>query len=230
MIILALDTTTRSGSAAVVRDGVVQAVRGGDSDLSYGQRLPAELTLVLNEAGVRIDEIDLFAVAAGPGSFTGLRVGIATIQGLAMAHGKQVVAVSALDALARAAANASHPTAAWMDAQRGEVFAALYSSDGTTEMVPPVSAAPETVLHTWAGIAATADMIFIGDGAVKHRTLLEREVGARTLIVDAPALAGLIGQIAAGNLGRATLPHAIIPIYVRKSDAELARARRAARG
>ena len=228
MIILALDTTTRSGSAAVVRDGVVHVVRAGDSDLSYGQRLPAELTLVLAEAGVRIDEIDLFAVAAGPGSFTGLRVGIATIQGLAMAHGKRVVAVSALDALARAAANASHPIAAWMDAQREEVFAALYSSDGITEIVPPVSAAPATVLETWAAISARPDLIFIGDGAVKHRTLLEREVGERTLIVDPPPLAGLIGQIAADDPARATLPHAIVPIYVRKSDAELARARRAA--
>jgi tRNA threonylcarbamoyladenosine biosynthesis protein TsaB len=125
VIILALDTTTKGGSIAVVHDGVVRVEREGDPRVTYGQRLPAELTGVLDQADTRIEDVDLFAVAAGPGSFTGLRVGIATVQGLAMARGKRVVAVSALEALARAATNADRPIAAWMDAQRGEEYAAL---------------------------------------------------------------------------------------------------------
>ena len=129
-MILALDTTTKGGSMAVVHDGLVRVERAGNPEVTYGERLPAELERVLDEAGVRIEAIDLFAVAAGPGSFTGLRVGIATIQGLAMARARRVVAVSALDALARAVTNADQTIATWMDAQRGEVFAALYGADG----------------------------------------------------------------------------------------------------
>jgi len=72
----------------------------GDPAHTHGQRLPGELMRLLDQAGVRIEDVDLFAVAAGPGSFTGLRVGIATVQGLAMARRRRVVAGSTLDALA----------------------------------------------------------------------------------------------------------------------------------
>src|SRR4051812_17699354 len=109
MIILALDTTTRAGSTAVLRNDVVLAERTGDPALTHGERLPRELIRVLDAAAIRIDDVELFAVAAGPGSFTGLRVGIATMQGLAMARARRIVPVSTLDALARSAANAQHP-------------------------------------------------------------------------------------------------------------------------
>jgi tRNA threonylcarbamoyladenosine biosynthesis protein TsaB len=228
VIVLALDTTTKGGSIAVVRDEVVRVERTGDPEVTYGQRLPAELTEVLEQAGVRIDDIDLFAVAAGPGSFTGLRVGIATVQGLAMAQGKRVVAVSALEALARSATNAEQSIAAWMDAQRGEVFAALYAPEGRDLRIPPVSAPPRAVLDMWAGTPHAGRMMFIGDGAVRHRDFLRQEIGHQVRVIAPPPLAGLIGQIAVENPGRADLPHAIVPIYIRKSDAELARARRTA--
>ena len=228
MIVLALDTTTKSGSVAVVHDAVVRVEHMGDPKVTYGQRLPADLTNVLEQAGIGIDDIDLFAVAAGPGSFTGLRVGIATVQGLAMAQGKRVVAVSALEALARAGTNAEYAIAAWMDAQRGEVFAALYAPDGRNLLIPPVSAPPRAVLDTWADSAQAGSTIFIGDGAIRHREFLRQEIGSQVRIIAPPPLAGLIGHIAVEDPGRADLPHAIVPIYIRKSDAELARARRAA--
>ena len=228
MIILALDTTTKSGSVALLHDGIVRIERLGDPTVTHGQRLPAELTDVLDQAGVRIEDIDLLAVAAGPGSFTGLRVGIATIQGLAMAHGTRVVAVSALEALARAGTNARHPIGAWMDAQREEVFAALYAPDGRDVLIPPVSASPQAILDAWATTRDVRQITFIGDGAARHGDFLRQQIGADTRVITPPPLAGLIGQIAADDPGRAVLPHAIVPIYVRQSDAELARARRAA--
>ena len=135
MIILALDTTTRDGSIAVLHDATVRVMRSGDPSRAPGQRLPRELAGVLDEAGVRIEDVDLLAVAAGPGSFTGLRIGIATIQGIAMAHGKRVVPVSVLEALARSAVNADRTIGAWMDAQRQEVFAAMYSADGADVLI-----------------------------------------------------------------------------------------------
>jgi tRNA threonylcarbamoyladenosine biosynthesis protein TsaB len=225
MIILALDTTTRDGSIAVLDDAVVRVERGGDATVTHGQRLPGELADALSAAGVRIEDVDLLAVAAGPGSFTGLRVGIATIQGVAMAHAKRVVAVSALEALARAAVNPRNSIGAWMDAQRREVFAALYAADGKDLLIPPVSATPAAVLRAWLTAADIRRTTFIGDGAVRHAEVL-RELSTDVPVMTPPLLAGLIGQIAAENPSRAVLPHAIVPIYVRRSDAELARARR----
>jgi tRNA threonylcarbamoyladenosine biosynthesis protein TsaB len=228
VIILALDTTTRDGSIAVLHNATIRIERIGDPSLTHGQRLPGELAATLAEAGVRIEDVDLLAVAAGPGSFTGLRVGIATIQGIAMAGKKRVVPVSALEALARAAVNGDRPIGAWMDAQRQEVFAALYAADGRDELVPAVSSTPTAVLKQWMDTVDLTRVTFVGDGATHHEDILRREMGTDIAIVKAPPLAGLIGQIAAESPGRAVLPHAIVPIYVRRSDAELARARREA--
>ncbi len=228
MIILAIDTTTRAGSIAVVHDTVVRVERAGDASVTHGQRLPGDVADVLSAAGVRIEDVDLLAVAAGPGSFTGLRVGIATIQGIAMAHAKRVVPVSALEALARAAVNPPDTIAAWMDAQRGEVFAALYAADGNDILISAVSATPVTILKTWSAAVDMRHTTFIGDGAVHHAEFLRRELADDVRIVTPPPLAGVIGQIAAEQPSRAVLPHAIVPIYVRRSDAELARERRAA--
>src|SRR5262249_9336271 len=104
MLILSLDTTTRAGSAAVLRGRTVVGEIVGDPERTHGERLPVDLRRVLDVSSVSLSAIDLFAVVAGPGSFTGLRVGIATIQGLAMAAGRNVVPVSALEALARSVA------------------------------------------------------------------------------------------------------------------------------
>src|SRR5919197_3604508 len=100
MLVLALDTTTREGSVAIVGDDRIVAERRGDASRTHAERLPSEIVDLVTAQAVAWSAIDLFAVAAGPGSFTGLRIGIATIQGLAYANDKKVVAISALDALA----------------------------------------------------------------------------------------------------------------------------------
>ena len=115
-----------------------------------------------------------------------------------------------------------------MDAQREEVFAALYAPDGRDVLIPAVSASPRAILDGWATTRDLRQIAFIGDGAVRHADFLRQQIGADTLVSPPPPLAGLIGQLAADEPGRAVLPHAIVPIYVRTSDAELARARRAA--
>src|SRR5262249_20842676 len=131
VIVLSLDTSTREGSAALVLDDRVVVEHPGNRARSHAERLPAALLEVLREGGVDIGAVDVFAVAAGPSSFTGLRIGIATIQGLAFVTRRPVVAVSVLEALAHAAAvrRALPPgtiVAAWMDAFRRDVFSALY--------------------------------------------------------------------------------------------------------
>jgi len=108
------------------------------------------------------------------------------------------------------------------------VFAALYAADGKGLLIPPVSAAPRAVLNTWSQSVDLERVAFVGDGATYHADVLGDEIGADVSIAAPPPLAGLIGRIAAEDPARAVPPHAIVPIYVRRSDAELARARRAA--
>src|SRR4030088_1607246 len=104
MRVLSLDTTTRGGSVALVDDSGVVDERSGDPSRTHAERLPDEILTLLEANAVPMSAIDVFAVASGPGSFTGLRIGIATIQGLAFVHRRPGAAVSALDALAHAAA------------------------------------------------------------------------------------------------------------------------------
>lgn len=226
LTILSIDTTTRAGSVAVLRGDVILAELVGDPLVKHGQRLPGDLKRVLDMAGEALRNVALYAVAVGPGSFTGLRVGIATMQGLAMASGARIVPVSTLEALALAGVNATRLVGAWMDAQRGEVYATLYAPDGQDVRMPAVPARPEVVLDAWAQAIGAHDVVFIGDGAVRYRDVIEATMGERASVMPPPPLAGLIGRIAAANPGRAVVPHAVVPIYVRKSDAELARDRR----
>jgi tRNA threonylcarbamoyladenosine biosynthesis protein TsaB len=230
---LALDTTTRAGSAALVAGGRVSAERRGDAARSHGERLPGELTALLDVCGTRLDAVDLYAVAAGPGSFTGLRIGIATMQGLAFVTGRPIVAVSALDALAHAVSASRPPGAivgAWMDAQRGDVFSALYRvTDGapfTPERLIPVEdaavGAPADTAARWLARPETAPVVVVGDGAVRYRDAF---AGSGTAVVDAPPLAGAIGLLAEtlAARGAAAAPFAVRPLYVRRPDALLAR-------
>jgi tRNA A37 threonylcarbamoyladenosine modification protein TsaB len=120
-----------------------------------------------------------------------------------------------------------------MDAQRHEVFAALYApKDGENGIgradlvVAPRSAAPESVLDEWGGHLAGHPVCFIGDGATTYRREIESRPGMSAHVVAAPPLAGVIGRLAFARRGEAVRPHAIRPIYVRRPDAELARARR----
>jgi tRNA threonylcarbamoyladenosine biosynthesis protein TsaB len=224
VLVLSLDTTTRAGSVAVVDGDRVLSETRGDPSRTHGERLPADIDRALSAAGVTLDAVELLAVVAGPGSFTGMRVGIAAIQGLAMATGRRVVPVSALDALAAAGAADDIPVAAWIDAQRGEVFAALYDSTGTRAIIAATSASAQRTLADWQDETSGA-VRFIGDGAVRYADVIRAARGAAVDIRPAPPLAGLVGRIAAVSSDRAVLPHAVVPIYVRKSDAELARER-----
>jgi tRNA threonylcarbamoyladenosine biosynthesis protein TsaB len=224
VIVLALDTTTRAGSAAVVRDGDVLAELRGNANLTHGERLPGELIRTLETGGVPLGEVDLLAVAAGPGSFTGLRVGIAAMQGLATATGRRIVPVSVFEALARSAGAGGAPLAVWIDAQRGQVFAVLYDAAAGRGLTEPTSLPPAETLAAWKAAGIGGTVRFVGDGAVRYRPAIEAALGAGALMLPDPApLAGVIGRIAAEQPERAVLPHAVVPIYVRRPDAELAR-------
>ncbi|MFN7984013.1 MAG: tRNA (adenosine(37)-N6)-threonylcarbamoyltransferase complex dimerization subunit type 1 TsaB [Vicinamibacterales bacterium] len=228
MRVLALDTTTRAGSLALAEDGRVMLERAGDAGRSQAERFPTEILDALGAIGWTTADVDLFAVAAGPGSFTGLRIGIATIQGLAFVHGKQVAPVSALDALA-AAAVAAVPHVArlgvWMDAHRREVFSALYevTAGVIRQLEQPTSGVPTEIVERWSTVGLPT--VVCGDGAVTYRASLPAGVDALT----PPPLASYVARLAFDVSARdATVsPAAVQPLYVRRPDVELARERAA---
>jgi len=218
VLCLSLDTSTPGGSCAVTRDGILVCELSGDPNRPHDARLPGDLMALVEAARIDLREIDLYAVATGPGSFTGLRIGIATMQGLAFAVGKPLIGVSGFDALARL--GRAPAVATWVDAWRGEVFAARYEHD--VEVYPPTVAKPSALLT-----AVVTPTLFIGDAVAAYAGLIRSSLGDLALIADPPAplLAGTIAQIASelARTGVQPEPDAIRPLYIRRPDAELAR-------
>ncbi len=213
-LVLALDTTHETGSLALARgeellEEVALSAPEGFAHVVYGH-----LGQLLGRHRLRPDDIGCFAVASGPGSFTGVRVGLACIKGLAEACGKPAIAVSNLEALAW---HGSAPLRApVLDARRGEIYGALYNSAGEIVL-------PETV----AKFAAWLDML--PEGGFEFVTLNEELAlagtrFARIAVTRAPlALAGAIARIAWERFrrGEACDPASLDANYVRRSDAEL---------
>jgi tRNA threonylcarbamoyladenosine biosynthesis protein TsaB len=246
--ILSLDTTTREGSAALVEDDHIVGVRSGDASRSHAERLPGDLLSLLDAHGLTFGDVDLFAVAAGPGSFTGLRIGIATIQGLALTCGRRVVAVSALEALAHSAGIEEPGTGnpepgtgnrepgtflvSWMDAHRREVFSEAFRAAAGApfeaerlEIVDAIRVGPPAaLLGDLRAAVSTAPLIFAGDGATLYAAEIARAFPSAQIARPSP-IAGVIGRMAAAaaRRGRTIDPAAIQPLYVRRPDAVIAR-------
>jgi tRNA threonylcarbamoyladenosine biosynthesis protein TsaB len=227
LVILSLDTTTRGGSVAIVRDEQLLALVRGDAARSHAERLPAELDAALAQAGVRRGDLDLLAVATGPGAFTGLRIGLATIQGLAMTLARPVIGISALDALAAEAAGAGL-VAPWMDAQRGEVFATLVDAAAGRTLEPPIASDPSRLLDSWRAHLAGRPAVFIGDAVDRDAALIAASGAGQWQTRTPPLLAPALARLARvrAERGEAGRPHQLTPIYVRRPDVEVERERR----
>ncbi len=227
MIILALDTTTRDGSVAVMDGDHQLALIPGNASRTHAERLPGEIAMALESANVSRAQIDLLAVATGPGAFTGLRIGLAAIQGLAMALHKPVAGVSALDALAAQVVEDVDLIVPWMDAQRGDVFASLIDGPSRRTIEPPSTASPSALVDAWLPQLLDRSVMFIGDAVERDAALIGRDGQRWTRRRPAP-LAPQIAMLGrrAAERGEAGPPHALEPIYVRKPDAEIERDRR----
>jgi tRNA threonylcarbamoyladenosine biosynthesis protein TsaB len=217
MRILAVDTSSASGSAALAEDGAILAETRLASSLQHSERLFGSVEFLFRFAPFALADVDIFAATRGPGSFTGLRVGLAAMEGFAAACGKPSAGVSTLEALAWRANVAEGLVAPAIDARRGEIYAALYRRSGghLIEERPPAVLAPEAFL------AALPDgpVFFCGDGASRHRALFESAArpGWRVLDVD-PYLASTVAELAAaGHCGP------LLPLYVRPTEAEVRR-------
>jgi tRNA threonylcarbamoyladenosine biosynthesis protein TsaB len=216
-LILAIDTTHQWGSLALARGSeIIEEVELEAPD-GFAHVIYGHLGALLERHAVNLRELACFASAAGPGSFTGVRVGLACIKGLAEACRKPAVAVSNLQALAWF--GSAPLRAAVMDARRGEVYGAVYDAEG--RMVVPESVAGFPV---WLETVPRGGVEFVYSGFSAFRELLAGTPWERAPALAAPrALARAIARIAGCRLarGEAQDPAALDANYVRRSDAEL---------
>ncbi|MEO8050703.1 MAG: tRNA (adenosine(37)-N6)-threonylcarbamoyltransferase complex dimerization subunit type 1 TsaB [Acidobacteriota bacterium] len=207
--LLAIDTAGEVGSIALVGDrGLIEEVTL-DSPDGFAHVLFDEIERLLERHALSIRQVDSFASASGPGSFTGVRVGLTAVKGLAEAAGRRVIAVSNLQALAW---HGSRPLrAAVLDARRGEIYGGVYD-----DRLRPVQEEVVTKLPLWLASLTGGDLEIVTQGFPLG--------GVSIPVVEAPkALAGSIGRIAFDRLvtGEVLDPCEIDANYVRRSDAEL---------
>ncbi len=224
MKILAADTSSISGSIALLDGGSLIAEWTLRSAQTHNRRLLRSIDDLLRHAGWNLDDIEGYAVACGPGSFTGLRIGMTTLKMLAWTRGALYAAIPSLDALALPFAFSQTPVCAMVDARKKEVFCALYQPDGkgNLKIIMPYSAMSPSALAE----RIDRQVIFCGDGWPLYKDLMKRKLGA--LPVGAPPAlnlirAGFVGELALRKFkkGEQDDPATSIPLYVRPSEAEV---------
>lgn len=163
MILLAVDTTAQVASAALLQNGALLAGRETDATKKHAETVLPMIDLLLEETGVRISDVDVFAVDIGPGSFTGVRIGVSLVNAMAFAIGRKVIAVDALYALYEASGESAKPVCAMIDARNGNAYAALYQAGNV--LIAPGAVEVEAFLP-----GVPADAVFVGDLAAKEKT------------------------------------------------------------
>lgn len=212
MRLLSMDTTSAFGSLALLDDATVLEEMPMHSPDGFSQTLFDAIRALLNRHDWTLDGIGCFASASGPGSFTGVRVGLTAIKGLAEATGARAVAVSNLEALA--ACGSTPLRAVVADARRGEVYGALYDAD--LRVVSPETVQPFT---EWLAALPPEVTEVLAPDLTPFRNSLPQNV----LLTEQRTLAVAVGRIAHARVagGAATDPAAIDANYVRRSDAEV---------
>jgi len=241
MKILAIDTCTRSCSVAVTDSGHLVGEVTTLRRQTHSRHLMRMVDMALELAGLTVEEIDAFGVTRGPGSFTGLRIGISTVKGLALAAGKPVVGVSSLAALAWPMALSDGLVCSLLDAGKGEVYSASYrfvngqfNADSNMKPDKASSPMPSAVFSPNEKVTSPQDLLagitepctFVGDGARTYAEMIEARLGrmARLPLEEYHVIrASSVARLAFVRLkrGGADDIHDFIPRYIRKSDAEL---------
>lgn len=217
MTVLALDTTSEAGSVALCRGGEIVCDAAICSQEGFAHLVFPEIERLLSNSGICLDEIDCFAAACGPGAFTGIRVGLSAVKGLAEALGKAAAGISNLRAMALS--GAAGRRAAVADARRGEVFGGLYDAEGAA-ISPEVVAKFGDWLET---LDPPPGEFIVLAGSPFHALLAETRFQGIP-VIDAPrSLAGAVALCAERDLetGRLLDPAMLDANYVRRSDAEL---------
>jgi len=226
MRLLAIETATPAQSVALVEDDRLLAELSYEAQGNRGGVLLPTVDQVLKKAGVAAKDLDVVAVSVGPGSFTGLRVGLATAKGLALGAGARVVGVPTLEALAEGYASADATICALLDAYRGEVYMALFRRNGTAleRLSPDAVLAPGAVASALAAVEGAVHLI--GNGAARYREPLEAALGGRVCVSDeglrAAPTAAVVARLGIRQFAGGNKPDAeVVLTYLRRAEAEV---------
>lgn len=223
MLILSVDTTTFSGSVAILKETKLLAEVSLDSSLTYSERLLPSIHFMLQAVSLKIEDVDAYALAVGPGSFTGIRIGLSTVKSFAYASGKPIAPISTLKALAM---KLWHPQnrlfCPLLDAKKGEVYAALFESKGRklNETIPQGAYSPD---HFLSLLPSHRIISFIGNGVNVYRDKIfqyfkdKARFSSRSLFIANEV--GLLGyELLKKNRGEEFCD--VEPLYFRRSQAE----------
>ena len=228
MLILATDTSTPYLSIALCDGDKVLAEITRYADRQHAEKLLEYTQWMLAENNTELSAIELLAVSHGPGSFTGLRVGVAAWKGLATGAGLPIMGISTLDALARRAPIANGHVCALLDAKMKEVYATIYRyENGVRSCIQEALVAPiETVVEE-----CPEGTLFLGDGAGLYATAITEHLPSAIVLPEAyhPISAAMVALEAVALLASGVEPQndLVSPIYLRKSQAEVMRDQKA---
>lgn len=220
-LILSVETATLSGSVAIARGEQLLAVLSGDPKISHSNTLLADVDRLLGETKISVSDVDLFAVATGPGSFTGLRIGIATVKALSATLDRPSVGIPTLEAVALSG-GVSENSVALLPAGRGEVFTQLFSVSGENAVKAldePAHVPPARLFERYGHLESVT---WCGEGAAVHRELIESSAAGKEWRI-APPDPNLATHVARLAFKRRQFddPYTLRAIYVRPADAQL---------
>lgn len=226
MIVLAVDTATPQVSVAIAGpDGPLASLTVAEGR-RHGEVLAPAISHVCGLAGVTLGDVGLFAADVGPGLFTGLRVGLATVAALSHGLAAPAVGVTSTEVLAAAHADAARPVAAVVDIRRGEVAWSLWR--GAEQLTPPAVATPEELVAALAG--GEVGVLAVGDGARRHADALAAvgvDVGGPVHAYPSAAVLAEVARARASGAGDAS---ALAPVYLRDADVRIGWEQAPARG
>jgi len=224
MKVLGIDTSTSCGAVGLIDDGEVISDYLLNVPVTHSERLLGAVEFVLREARCPIENIDGWAIALGPGSFTGLRIGVSTVKGLALATGKPVAGVSILDVLASQIAPTPHLICPILDARKKEIYTAFYRYEGESSLKRQSdyqAIRPENLVKK-----ITEPTIFLGNGVTTYRDFLLNSLASSAIFPPAPLHVSHGSMVA--TLGFALLKKGehlnlstFSPLYIRPSEAEM---------
>ncbi len=224
MKVLGIDTSTSCGSVGLIEDKEVISEYLLNIPVTHSERLLGAIEFVLREARCRIEQIEGWVIALGPGSFTGLRIGVSTVKGLAFATGKPVAGIPTLDALASQIPPTSHLICPILDARKKEVYTAFYryGEGGSLVRQSEYQAIPPEDLVR----KIKEQTIFLGDGVKTYGDLLLNRLPSSAIFPPVPfrvAHGAMVATLGMELLrkGEQLNLSAFSPIYIRPSEAEI---------
>ncbi|MBQ2670129.1 MAG: tRNA (adenosine(37)-N6)-threonylcarbamoyltransferase complex dimerization subunit type 1 TsaB [Clostridia bacterium] len=223
MKVLAVDTSSNVATVAVMEDDLLLGEYILNHKKTHSQKIMPMIEQLLCDLELTASDIDIFAAAVGPGSFTGLRIGVATVKALAHATGKRVVSVGTLEALAYNVPHCEHIIVPIMDARRNNIFTASYIWDeGFKEIGEPEGITIEECVDACGNFLET---VFVGDGAIIHKGYIVEKLGDKAIFPHGAVLNSRASSVAAIAMERAKKGETqsyleMKPFYIKKSQAE----------